>query len=101
MKIRLTAMLLTVLFLWGTTQVSAQPKSSTQSYELKIAAPSFVKSISSENSLGEDEFTHYPVAVLLNFKTTFTLRAAERFVLTTSVSHKPSRFFILYRVLRN
>jgi hypothetical protein len=101
MKIRLTAILLTVLFLWGTTQLSAQPKSSGQSYELKIVAPSFVKSVSSENSLGEDEFTHNPVAVLLNFKTTFILRAAQRPGFTPSYTHKPSRVFILFRVLRN
>jgi hypothetical protein len=101
MKIRLTALLLMVLFLWGTVQVSAQPKSSGKSHELKIVTPSFIKSVSSENSLGEDEFTHYPVAVLLNFKTTFILRAAQRPVLTPSFTHKPSRFFILFRVLRN
>src|SRR6478736_5011575 len=101
MKIRLTVILFTVLFLWGTGQVSAQSKSSGRSSELKITTTSFIKALSSENSLAEDDFTHYPVAVLLNFKTTFILTAAQRPVPTSSSTDKPSRFFILYRVLRN
>lgn len=101
MKVRLTALVLTILFLAGNVQASVQPDSHSKSHELKIAPLSFVKSLSSEKSLGEDEFTHYPAAIHLNFKTTFTLRALQRPVFSPSFTHKPSQFFILYRVLRN
>jgi len=101
MIVRLTAMVLAVFFLGGSVQTSAQPNSFNKSYELKIVASSYVKSFSSEKSLGENEFTYSPETILLNFKTTFVLRAIQSPVLIASFIHKPSQAFILFRVLRN
>jgi len=101
MKTRLTILTLMIFFLWGNVQAYAQSSSVSKSHEIKVVSSSILKSYSSEGTLAEDEFTHWPSNVLLNFSTLFVLRAAQRPVAVPSFLHKPTEVFILYRVLRN
>ncbi len=104
MKVRLTAIILAVFFLWENAQAFTQLNSFSKSNEIKIASSS-LRNVAFENTAAQDEFTHRPATILFNFSTTFSLKVLQRHVFVTSTFssfiHKPSQPFILYRVLRN
>ena len=101
MKVKLTTLFLSILFLWGSVCSFGQETYSSKALQVKAAAEHVNIAIAPNFAFEERELTQFPLAILVNFAQAKAYACHQRILYFSPSIHKSVKTYIVFRTLRN